>query len=662
MRKLSIAALFALAASGVFAATDLWTGFANPPMAARPWCYHHWVNGNVDKTTLTADLEDMKALGFGGINMIDSRGYWDNSLDHVKVPPVDISWGSEKWYDMVEHELRECARLGLAFTMNAACSGGTLSRPVDGKIVETDITDRNAVRTHLDATIGPLLKRCPELVGKTFTHIYSVSYEGKKAGGSWKRVKDTFYAAMVEWAHEHGLKVYSESGGPWDWGSQGVKLDCSQVDMLAVNDFPQGEFWPLSNDILGGPGIRHANANVRLFNRGVVLAARRSGSRIVSAEAFTHMLHHYSVDPALLKPVGDAAFADGVNRLVWHTYTCSPEKFGVPGAEYFAGSHINRHVTWHDDASAFIGYLGRCQYLLQAGEPVDDGEFVDEVRDYYGWGRFRKDEKAQFTTTHRRADGTDIFFVAGEGRGEIRLNAQTEGRSVEIWDAVTVTRRTAKMKDGKVQLDLPIGGSCFVVVGETSTAPATPAERETTREIGGPWDVTFAYHRGVMATPPAPMKRTALVEWTTLDALKGFSGTATYRTTFEANGMKRAILSVGELPSGTARVIVNGTDCGVAWCYPFEVDVSRAVKQGVNELEIRYSNNWHNRLTTDASLPDGERVTKSMFRYSERPRTGNGLWALRPTVWSGPAAGDRLQPSGVLGPVTLRTLEAAGAD
>ena len=66
-----------------------------------------------------------------------------------------------------------------------------------------------------------------------------------------------------------------------------------------------------------------------------------------------------------------------------------------------------------------MGYLARCQALLQAGEYVDDGQFDETPRDYYGWGRFRKDPDAQFTWTHRRDGTNDWFFVAGENAGEV---------------------------------------------------------------------------------------------------------------------------------------------------------------------------------------------------------------------------------------------------
>ena len=558
------------------AVMSLWSAFATPPESARPWCYWFWVNGHVDNKTITSDLEAMKRLGFGGVLMIDSRGYWDDE-EHVVNPKAEIVWGSPAWYDLVEFSIRECARLGLEFTMNASASGGTLNGFIDGKEYETDVMNRDEVVAHLDRAVGPLLKRVPDLVGKTFTHIYSVSYEGSvKTGGSWRMIKGNFYATMRDWAHAHGLKVYSESGGPWAWGSEHVKLDCDQLDMLAHNDFPPGELWVLDG-CLEGPDARRANRGGRFYQRAAVLSARRENRRIVSLEAFTHMIRHWSVEPSALKPLADIAFADGANRLVWHTFTCSPKKFGVPGAEYFAGTHINRNVTWHEDAAAFIGYLGRCQAMLQRGEYVDDGEFVNVSTNYHGWGRYRKDDKAQFTTTHRRDGDADWFFVVGEGKGDVVLNASCEGCAVEIWDPVTMTRKVAAaeaLQGGKtrVELDLPVGGSAFVVFapgiennknnfkdnicsdpGATAPGSQNPesargCEPSSVRlsssclscfPITNAWQVSFAYHRGISAAPPAPVTMETLRDWTSFGEdgkaasteLRYFSGAATYRTT-----------------------------------------------------------------------------------------------------------------------------------
>jgi len=614
--------------------------------------------------------------------MFDSRGYWDDD-DHVVNPKAELVWGSPEWYDLVEFAVRECARLGLAFTMNASASGGSLNGFIDGKEYECDVTSRDEVVAHLDRAVGPLLKRVPDLVGKTFTHIYSVSYEGSvKTGGSWLKIKDNFYATMREWAHAHGLKVYSESGGPWYMGGAAAPLDCDQLDLLAHNDFPQGEFWPLkSRDAIFDGG--HANRNGRFFQRGVVLAARREDRRIVSMEAFTHMAQHYSVDPAFLKPLADMAFADGANRLVWHTFTCSPKKFGVPGAEYFAGSHINRNVTWHKDLYGFVKYLGRCQSLLQRGEYVDDGEFVDVTTNYYNWGRFRKEPNAQFTKIHRREGDVDLFFVAGEGRGVIPFDASSEGRTVEIWDPVAVTRKPAicqALEDGRsnIWLDLPIGGSCFVVFAPTANAqlPTPNSQLPTRISLTKAWNVSFAYHGGIPAPPPEPIVMETLRDWTTYGSdgeaastsLRYFSGTATYKTTIHIPPTLNSQLStlnsqlaLGKLHTGLAHVYVNGVDCGVAWCAPWKVDISSAVREGENEIEIYYTNNWYNRLVGDCFLEPANRVTRSNLRYWHHSRKWESeplpdsadVRIYRRMRCSGPSADDPLQSSGILGPVVF---------
>lgn len=657
---------------------SLWTAFASPPETAKPWCYWWWVNGHVDRETIVADLTSMKDLGFGGVLMFDSRGYWDDA-DHVENPKADLGWGTDAWFDFVAFSIRECARLGLVFTMNASASGGTLNGFIDGKEYETDVMNREEVRAHLNRSVGPILRRVPDLVGKTFTHVYSVSYEGNvRTGGSWKAIKDNFYATMAAWAREHGLQIYSESGGPWFWGAQNTRLDCSQLDMLSYNDFPQGEFWPLWESGWN-PETGHANANGRFFSRATVLAARREKRPIASLEAFTHMHRHWSVDPAYLKPLADQAYADGVNRLVWHTFTCSPDKFGVPGAEYFAGSHINRHVTWQKDGGAFVRYLGRCQALLQRGEPVDDGEFLPEERQYYGWGRFRKDGVARFTTTHRREGAVDFFFVAGEGAGEVLLSTSLGERPVELWDPVSVTRRRVDAVAGpggltRVALDLPKGGSCFLVFGAADALERQPAARqEATVDLQGPWHVTFAYPARISAPPPTPRTLDALKDFSEVEPQSGFgstsvrhfSGTATYRTSFACTPGEAAawqVLSVGELKTGTARVFVNGRDCGVVWCAPWEVRLPVGVlRAGENALEIRYTNNWCNRLVADCHLPPEDRVTRSTLHYWTEPRKGDftNPSSLRPTICSGYAAGDPLQPAGLTGPVRFSPLMRA---
>ncbi len=52
---------------------------------------------------------------------------------------------------------------------------------------------------------------------------------------------------------------------------------------------------------------------------------------------------------------------------------------GIPGQEYFAGTHFNPNVTWWDMAAeSVLSYINRCHFLLQQGQVVAD------VCYYYG--------------------------------------------------------------------------------------------------------------------------------------------------------------------------------------------------------------------------------------------------------------------------------------
>ena len=78
------------------------------------------------------------------------------------------------------------------------------------------------------------------------------------------------------------------------------------------------------------------------------------------------------------KPSFDHEACSGLNLCFLHTFTCSPKEMGLPGQEYFAGTHFNPKVTWWEMAGPFMAYLARCQYMLR------QGRFVADVCHYVG--------------------------------------------------------------------------------------------------------------------------------------------------------------------------------------------------------------------------------------------------------------------------------------
>ena len=65
-------------------AMSLDSGWQNPPNEAQLRAYWWWLNGNVTKASITHDLEQMKAKGFGGAVIFDANGAaQDLSLIHI---------------------------------------------------------------------------------------------------------------------------------------------------------------------------------------------------------------------------------------------------------------------------------------------------------------------------------------------------------------------------------------------------------------------------------------------------------------------------------------------------------------------------------------------------------------------------------------------------
>lgn len=294
----------------------------------------------------------------------------------------------------------------------------------DGHEYDVDVLDANAVAGHYKRMAGALKKDLGKLYGSTLKYFYSVSWEGAvptwspnfaedfekfagydikeympilagfRIGGKEvsdkfmtdfrrarnKAFKVNFYDNMAELSRADGLKWHSESGGPWIRTAP-VFGEADQLEYLSVNDIPQGEFWVGTQ--FGGERCG------RYLVKPIANTANIYGKSRAAVEAFTHMNRHWSSYPAILKITADNSFADGANMIIWHTFTASPKEFGRPGIEYFAGTHINGNVTWHEMAEPFIEYISRCQYMLTKGASVSDICVYTGDMPYQHWSGWR---------------------------------------------------------------------------------------------------------------------------------------------------------------------------------------------------------------------------------------------------------------------------------
>lgn len=253
---------------------------------------------------------------------------------------------------------------------------------------------------------------------------------------------------------------------------------------------------------------------------------------------------------------------------------------------------------------------------------------------------------------HRKMNDCDIYFITNQSDNRLAFEAafRVSGMQPELWDPLNGRVRDLKVftHNGgmtEIPLQLESYGSAFIVFRRSSDSRSEKPmvktnfpDPVTLLQISTPWEVTFdktlrgPENRIMMETPE---------DWTKSrdERIRFYSGSAVYRNSFtlrEIPAGENIIIDLGKV-GVMAEVKVNGRFAGGVWTSPWTVDITEMVKQGENILEIEVVNNWINRLTGDSMLPEKERITW----LNENPA--------RP--------GDPLQPSGLMGPVVVRSIK-----
>jgi hypothetical protein len=232
---------------------------------------------------------------------------------------------------------------------------------------------------------------------------------------------------------------------------------------------------------------------------------------------------------------------------------------------------------------------------------------------------------AELPMIGRRLGSHRLTFLTNPHTEPVTVVVSADSR-LAAWDPVELRRWALPEAEAGYALTLPPLGSVFVLPDDAASVEV-PGDAVV---VTGEWELNLPGAGSLMwsGSPCA---------WTDLDpAFVSFSGVGTYRTEVSVAesrpGSGRGYLSLGAV-ADIARVRVNGRDCGVAWTQPFRVDVTGALRDGQNTIEIDVANAWMNRLIAEAREPSGEvfAPVTSVYAPDAQPR-----------------------PSGLLGPVTLQ--------
>jgi hypothetical protein len=249
---------------------------------------------------------------------------------------------------------------------------------------------------------------------------------------------------------------------------------------------------------------------------------------------------------------------------------------------------------------------------------------------------------------HRRDGGLDIYFVVNRRPSPMDISGvfNVAGKDVELWRPVkgTIEPAAYNMDSNSTTVRIPLKEeeAVFVVFGNKSALASraiSPKPYSTLTELTGEWKLAFPKGYGA----PENISIQQLNSWTenANEGVKYFSGTAIYRKNFE---VKKEWLKPGQsillnlgVVKDIAEIKINGKKTETLWTFPFEADITKVVKYGINQLEISVTNQWTNRLRGDQDNP-GKKILSSL-----PPPFGGRQY--------------ELTPAGLLGPVKLMALK-----
>lgn len=131
----SAIAMSALSWSGqAVAAPDpesLAAGFVQPPQAAKPRLWWHWMNGNVTPEGARLDLEWMQRVGVGGVHVFSGGGFGEPKLVDKPLPFMSPGW-REVFRQSMQTARASDMEVGIAASPGWSQTGGVFVPPADG--------------------------------------------------------------------------------------------------------------------------------------------------------------------------------------------------------------------------------------------------------------------------------------------------------------------------------------------------------------------------------------------------------------------------------------------------------------------------------------------------------------------------------------------------
>lgn len=172
-----------------------------------------------------------------------------------------------------------------------------------------------------------------------------------------------------QWAHARGMITRDEShGSPANLLDVYATSDIAETEMFGAPEFPIPGFRRDEKFVRDGD----SDPRICMLAASAAHVAHAPGKQLVCSESCTWLREHWHASLAQVKLELDLFFLTGVNQMLFHGSCYSPKNAPWPGWFFYASTKMDWRNSFWRDVPYLTDYIGRCQSMLQAGEPAND--------------------------------------------------------------------------------------------------------------------------------------------------------------------------------------------------------------------------------------------------------------------------------------------------
>ena len=220
-------------------------------------------------------------------------------------------------------------------------------------------------------------------------------------------------------------------------------------------------------------------------------------------------------------------------------------------------------------------------------------------------------------------DGSEFYFFVNAHMSEARSTiltfpaSVTRGKTAWIYDPATGKRSLAPLKDGKINFEFGPSES-YVFMFNKQPAKGEkwsrlPLSGKDTVAVKG-WDLEL---RNPQTDTLLTAHMDELQDLEKTEDFKNFMGTVVYKAKVNLDSALPSYINLGSV-CDVCELKVNGVDLGVQWFGRRVYDISGAVRQGENEIEVKVTTRMANYTGSD----EGNKIA---FKWTKGLRVPAGL-------------------------------------